>query len=34
MGGANDVMTKPVGIATLVDRLGRAMAASGTMTFN
>lgn len=34
LGGANDVMTKPVGIATLVERLGRAMAASGSMTFN
>jgi CheY-like chemotaxis protein len=33
-GGANDVMTKPVGIATLVERLGRAIAASGSTTFN
>lgn len=32
--GANDVMTKPVGIATLVERLGRAIASSGSMTFN
>jgi len=33
-GGANDVMTKPIGIATLVERLGRAMAASENMVFN
>lgn len=33
-GGANDVMTKPVGIATLVERLGRAIAASDGMTFS
>ena len=33
-GGANDVMTKPVGIATLVERLGRVMAASQNMIFN
>jgi CheY-like chemotaxis protein len=33
-GGANDVMTKPVGIATLVERLGRAIASSGNTTLN
>jgi CheY-like chemotaxis protein len=33
-GGADDVMTKPVGIATLVERLGRAIAASSCTTFN
>lgn len=33
-GGANDVMTKPVTVATLVDRLGRAIAASETTIFN
>ncbi|QJU59710.1 response regulator [Sphingomonas sp. AP4-R1] len=33
-GGANDVMTKPVGLATLVERLGRAIAASDSATFS
>lgn len=34
MGGASDVMTKPIGIATLVERLGRAIAISGTPLFS
>jgi CheY-like chemotaxis protein len=33
-GGANDVMTKPVGLSTLVERLGRAIAASASLTFS
>ncbi|PZU08749.1 response regulator [Sphingomonas sp.] len=33
-GGANDVMTKPVGLGTLVDRLGHAIAASDHATFS